>query len=94
MNKLSFFQSLVYSRSIDCFLITESWLSINVGDGEILPSNYKLYRYDRESRGGGVLIAVSNQIASRQLATNTCSEMVLVELDLTPRLRLYSSILF
>ncbi len=86
MNKLTYFQSLVYSKSVDCFCVTESWLSSNIGDSEILPSNYKLYRCDREERGGGVLIAVSDQIPSRQLTLNANSEMVLIELALTPKL--------
>ena len=40
-------------------LICETWLSDFVYDHEILPSNYSIYRKDRLSRGGGVLIAVN-----------------------------------
>ena len=45
------------------FCITETWLSSTVLDNEILPSNFSLYRKDRESRGGGVLIAVNSLVA-------------------------------
>ena len=39
-----------------------------------------IYRYDSESRGGGVLIAVANSIASRQIHHHFDIEIVTVEL--------------
>lgn len=51
-----------------------------MSDGEVLPSAYNLYRCDRRSRGGGVLIAVSDVLPSRQLALSESCEMVAVEL--------------
>jgi len=85
MNKLNNFQSFVLSKSINCFCVCETWLSDIVNDNEILPSNYAVYRCDREARGGGVLVAVEGCIPSRQLLT-TCPELVLVELDLHPKI--------
>ena len=40
------------------FAITETWLTNYIYNNEILPSNFAIYRNDRESRGGGVLLAV------------------------------------
>ena len=44
--------------------ITKTWLSDYVSDGEILPHGYVLYRKDRPSRGGGVLVAVTESLFS------------------------------
>ena len=81
-NKLSYFQSLVYSQSIDIFAITESWLSDDIYDLEILPTNYNIYRRDRNARGGGVLLAVSNKLASKISYVSTSIELLSVEITL------------
>ena len=78
MNKLSYFQSLVYCGSVDCFCVTETWLSANILDGEILPNQYVIYRQDRASKGGGVMIAVRNEICSRQVHTDCTEDCKLV----------------
>lgn len=39
--------------------MTETWLTTNILN---VPSNYTIYRCDRDSKGGGVMIAVCNQI--------------------------------
>lgn len=55
-----------------------------MADGEILPSNYQIFHCDRGSRGGGVLVAVSNAILVRRLPTQVGAEMVLLELQVSP----------
>uniref|UniRef100_A0A1X7UGR0 Endonuclease/exonuclease/phosphatase domain-containing protein n=1 Tax=Amphimedon queenslandica TaxID=400682 RepID=A0A1X7UGR0_AMPQE len=47
--------------------LTETWCHPNVSDKEILPVNYTVYRNDRDSRGGGVLLAISDSICSKQI---------------------------
>ena len=64
VNKLSGFLSFVYSSSIAVFALTETWLSDSFCDGEILPSDFTVYRRDRLSRGGGVLLAVHSSLSS------------------------------
>lgn len=86
MNKFVLFQSLVYGSSVDCFCFTETWLSSDIGDGEILSCDYKLYRRDRTSRGGGVLIAVSNRISSRLLCASLTQKPFLLNWVWSPSL--------
>ena len=64
INKLSLFQSFVYSSDFTFICLTETWLSDHVSDGEILPNGFVLYRKDRPTRGGGVLIAVKSAVPS------------------------------
>ena len=54
INKLSLFQSLVYSSDFTFICLTETWLSDHVSDGEILPNGFVLYCKDRPTCGGGV----------------------------------------
>ena len=86
MNKLHPFQSSIYSSSFDIVALTETWLSDRIYDQEILPSGYILYRSDRESRGGGVMICVSTLVPSRLIESHLSIDMVTIEITTTPSL--------
>ena len=58
--------------------ITETWLSDFVFDGEILPRGYVLYRKDRPTRGGGVLVAVNELLISSLIPSPIDLEVVTV----------------
>ncbi|XP_065895940.1 uncharacterized protein [Dysidea avara] len=69
-------ESLLLKESILC--ITETWLSKDIFDNEIIPSGYTIYRIDRDSRGGGVLLAVKDNITSGQLSSPPHVEILTV----------------
>ena len=83
VNKLSKFQSFVYTYNFCITCVTETWLSQLIFNGEILPSDYILYRKDRPSRGGGVLIAVKDSIPSFSVSSPPDLEIVSVRLGQT-----------
>ena len=58
--------------------MTETWLSELVFDKEILPSHYAIYRKDRGSRGGGVLVAVDESIPSSLIDSPPNLEIIVV----------------
>ena len=60
VNKLPSLHSFVYSSKM-CF--TETWLSDSFYDNEIFLSGYSVYRKDRCSRSGGVIVAVRDSIS-------------------------------
>lgn len=66
MNKLCLFQNLIYSGNNDIASVTETWLTDNISDGEILGNGYTIYRRDRVDgrKGGGVLTAIRHSLAS------------------------------
>ena len=66
MNKLSSLQALLYSSRHSIYCFSETWLSDHILDKEIIPS---MYRKDRSTRGGGVLIAVRESITSTFVST-------------------------
>lgn len=86
VNKLDYVQSLFISKSVAVFCITETWLNQNVLDNEFVPAGFTVYRRDRRNKkGGGVLIAVSNNIRSKLVLTHVFAEIITVELCLTPK---------
>ena len=66
----------IYSSLLCCdydiVIMTETWLNADFNSQEYFPSYYSVYRRDRESCnanqvGGGVLIAVKNDLESHQV---------------------------
>ena len=67
-NKLVQFQSLVHLHNPSFVAVTETWLTPNIENNEILDNSYTLFRKDRGGRGGGVLLAVKSSVqASRRM---------------------------
>ena len=83
VKNLSQFQSFVYASDFQIIGLSETWLSDNIADLEILPQAYSLYRKDRGSRGGGDMLAVSNKLPSRQVLSPHNLEVVSVSIFLS-----------
>ncbi len=49
-------------------------------DKEILPYGYSIFRNDRPSRGGGVLVAIKNSLSSRIVPSPSHLELIAVSL--------------
>lgn len=80
VNKLTQFQSFIYSSTYDLICITESWLTNMIYNSEILPNDFTIFRKDRKTRGGGVLVAVKDSIPVQSLPTPEDLEVVAVNL--------------
>ena len=78
------FQKLVYSNAYEIICVTEAWLKDFFLDSEILDTGYTIFRRDRaERKGGGVLIAVKDNLNCRRRSNlETGLEMLCVELNL------------
>lgn len=63
VNKSGSLEDVISCYHPHVLVITETWLHAHVQDSEVVPSTYRLIRKDRESRGGGVAIAIKNNIA-------------------------------
>jgi exonuclease III len=59
-SNLERFQNLVYTENSDIVCVSETWLRDDINNAEILHSGYTIFRNDRKSRGGGVLLAVKS----------------------------------
>ncbi|KAF0705893.1 Uncharacterized protein FWK35_00025383, partial [Aphis craccivora] len=89
-NKLSYLKSQLPCALHDIFIFTETWLTNNVMSSELGFHNYYIYRYDRTtqtsmlSRGGGVLIAVRNNLQSKLIVIeNNSIELLFVLLNIS-----------
>ena len=62
INRLKFhnvrFHARVYLENPDIIAITESWLDDSFNAGEIFPSEYSVFRNDRNTHGGGVALGI------------------------------------
>ena len=88
---LQSFNDLVYAENLDVILMTETWLNDNFSNNEILPKGYHVIRKDRTAnkRGGGVLIALRENIVFNRLNANknfpdwsAHLELIAIEVDL------------
>ena len=80
---LTNFQNLVHSEQADVVWVTETWFRDDIDDAEILPwGDYVIYRKDRKTRAGDVLLAVksSSFSSSREVKLDTDLEILAVEL--------------
>ena len=82
VSKLSTFQSFVFSTGYNLICVTETWLSDHIFDHEIIPSQYSIYRNDRTTRGGGVMIAIQDIIPATLFSPPDHLEIITVRLEL------------
>ena len=69
-NKLSEFNTLIYTANPSLIAVTESWLNDSVHDALLDPVNiYNIFRHDRKSRGGGVCLLLEKKIKCIEIAT-------------------------
>lgn len=62
MNKIECLEALLVCHDPDLVVLTETWLSEDVFDSEIVPRNYKVFRKDRDRRGGGVAVLFKSSL--------------------------------
>ena len=82
VNKSASLEVDVYSKIFDIVAITETHLDQSVNSAELFPSNYRVYRRDRNRRGGGVLVAVSDKIICKKRDVLEESDIELLMLDI------------
>lgn len=70
----------VLASNLSVLAVTETWLTEQIQDNELIPSGYTIFRKDRKSRGGGVLIAVKHTLAASLLHTPKDLEVVSINL--------------
>ena len=78
---LSRFQELAYAEESDIIFVSETWLSSDVLNSEILPEDYFIVRNDRDRHGGGVLLAIrsSSFKSAREIFIETDIEICFAE---------------
>ena len=67
-------------QNIHLVMGTESHLDGAVFDSEVFPSNYTVYRKDRNIHGGGIFVLVEKSIPSSVIETDSPCEIIWVRL--------------
>lgn len=86
---MQFYNSLCCS-DYNIIVLTETWLKDHIRSSELFPVQYNVYRKDRDfARGGGVLVAVSNSLYSKNLEVVSPLEevdilIIMIKLNVTP----------
>ena len=97
MSKTQSFANKLKEFNPHIVLATETWLTPDVGDSEFLPPscNYTAYRKDRQSKGGGVLILVRNDmVASCVPELDTDTELLWVKLQIVNTKPVYIGVFY
>jgi hypothetical protein len=58
---------MIDSVNPDIIMGTETWLDKSVGDSEVLPEVYKLYRHDIDRHKHGVYLAIKSDLVSSEV---------------------------
>jgi exonuclease III len=83
-------ENMIESTNPDIIFVTETWLDDNINDNEFFPNNFRLWRNDRSSSGGGVLIAVKDTYISTEVPElETECEIKWVKIEIVGRKDLY-----
>ena len=69
----------------DIIIGTETWLSPDTKNSELLLDEFDIFRRDRPSRGGGVLIAVRKSLGCEQISQSKDSETIFCKIKLKNR---------
>ena len=79
--------SLIIPYNPDIVCLTETWLTEEVANEALFLNNYVIHRNDGTSKcgvskHGGVLVAVKNNIQSKELfVKNTCEDCLIVKIN-------------
>ena len=65
-NKYVVLQEVLYEKLVDILVVSESKLDDSFPSAQFQVEGYKLYRKDRDSNGGGLIMYVRNGLTSRQ----------------------------
>jgi hypothetical protein len=90
VSQLTLLNSTVSIELPDIVTLVETWLDSSVADHEILNSNFNIFRRDRGSRGGGLILAVNNTLNCTRRLDLECpasqfNEILICELKIEGR---------
>lgn len=83
VNKSAFLEADVYSRNFDIIAVTETHLDDSIRSSELFPQKYRVFRRDRNRTGGGVLVAVSENIIcnERDILEGNNAELLMIDIN-------------
>ena len=80
VNKTAFLESQLALKGYNIVAVTESHLDATILDAELFPPNHVVYRKDRNRKGGGVLLAVRDEILPTRRNCDANTEILWVDI--------------
>ena len=81
-NKRIELSNLASDTKADIIIGTETWLTPEHKNSELLLDDYDIFRRDRPTKGGGVLIAVKKDLCCEQLSSSKDSEIIFCKIKI------------
>ena len=66
-NKFSAIKEILNNRLLDCLILCETKLDPSLPDAQFSVTGYRMYRKDRNTHGGGVMVFIRSDIPSRNV---------------------------
>ena len=79
------FSNFVHEAKCDIIIGTETWLKPEIQTSELLLNDFDIFRKDRETRGGGVLLAVKKSLCAEEIKLSSDTESVFCKIKLKGR---------
>ena len=81
-NKKEEFSQMIKEKNVDIVIGTETWLTPEIKNSELLLDNFDVYRRDRsDKKGGGVMVCVKKELNSSIEAVSSVSESIFVRIN-------------
>jgi len=71
------FTTLLAVQNPDVFVAVETWLCNEINDASLFPPGYSIFRNDRNSHGGGVLIGIRDNLTSSLIFSDSIFEFLI-----------------
>ena len=75
-NKFHLFSNHTSKNKTDIIFGTETWPHPDIKDSELLLPDFNIYRRDRNSKGGGVMIGIAKSLSSNLLSVSKITETI------------------
>lgn len=82
VNKSEELESVAAAYKPHIMIISETWLHHDIGDAEVTPPGYSIFRSDRDTRGGGVAILFKDSLQLSRLPNIEGIECVIAKVIL------------
>ena len=84
-NKRAELANLADETKCDVIIGTETWLTNEIQNSELLLSDFDIFRKDRKTRGGGVLIATKKELCAEEIPSSSDAETVFCRMNFKGR---------
>lgn len=80
-NKKAELENTLATNNIDILISSETYLACNIGDSEVIPPAYQVFRQDRKDGYGGVIILSKKELIVQEVRGTDKSEIISIKIE-------------